>query len=160
MSELNSVLLNSATLGSGGATTGYGGNVVSFSGSITFEVVFSLNNGGVKQRKFSLVSPLRLNAFVGEKRFTKVQFALYGVPKVSGSLRNRVVSKVSPDGPTIMLLSGVFSPRVRRLYRIDAPLVLSLVASNYGTDLSRTPAPLERRSLVAASNRISYAQRG
>lgn len=160
MSELNSVTLNSSTLGSGGATTGSGGNVVNFSGTIAFEVVFSLNSGGVKTRKFSLVSRQQLNAFIGEKRFTKVPFSLYGTPRLSGAVGYRVRSLITLDGPLTLAIAGTFSGRTRNIYRLDAPLILRLVGTNTGTDLSTTPAPLDRVSFVPGYDRVSYSRRG
>lgn len=160
MSELNSVTLNSSTLGSGGATTGYGGNVVNFSGAITFEVVFSLNSGGVKTRKFSLISRQQLNAFIGERRFTKVPGNLYIAPRLSGSASVRVRQIVGTSGALSMRLSGEVYHRVVKLYRFSTTQVLQLYGTNAGTDLSTTPAPLDRVSFVPSYDRVSYSRRG
>lgn len=159
MSKLNSVTLNSSTLGSGAATTGYGGNVVNFSGTITFAVAFSLNSGGVKQRKFSLVSRQQLNAFMGERRFNKMTAALNGSPRIHGLLGYRVRSQVTLDGPLTSGLVGYLNGRARKIYRLDSPLTMALHAANNGTDLSTTPAPSDRVSRVGAIDRTSYSRR-
>lgn len=159
MSKLNSVTLNSATLGSGTATTGYGGNVVNFSGTISFEVVFSLNSGGIKQRKFSLVSRQQLNAFIGERRFNRMTAAFNGTPRIIGVLGYRVRSQVTLDGPLTSGLVGYLNCRARKVFRIDAPLVMVLHTVNNGTDLSTTPAPSDRVSRVSAMDRTSYSRR-
>lgn len=158
MSVLDTAPLNTQLLGSKGAVSAYGGNVVKFSGRMTQVMACSLTVGPMF-RHVSLVRPMLLNCWLGARPIRKVNGSLFAGQSMGLSLSPRVRHVSSPDSPAVMVLDMQLTPRVRSVYRLRVTQPMVLSCSNSGTDFSTTPAPVGRTCYVPPIERTSYVFR-
>lgn len=158
MSVLDTAPLNTQLLGSKGAVSAYGGNVVKFSGRITQALSGTLGVGSLA-RHVRIVRPMLLNCWLGARPIKKVNGSLFAGQAMNTSFSPRVRTLASPDQPAVMVLDGQINPSVRAIFRLRVTQPMVLVCSNAGTDLSTTPAPSERSCYVPAIERSAFVLR-
>lgn len=159
MADLNTIVLNGETLGSGSRVNAYGGAIVSGGSTATLEAVGSLAIPAFI-RKLSFVCPLVVIGTIPIFVTVRSNGNLYGAAEASCSVSPRVLVHASAGAAPTLEVNGTLSGWVKTYAHLRGTMTMAVTGSLLGNDLSRTPAPSDRISTVPVNDRTSYAQRG